>query len=139
MIGKFKDECSFVHINEFVGLGLKMYSYIKENQQNGKTCKGVKRNVIKQNIHHEDYKNVLFNNQQIYHKMKTIRSEKHELASYELNKVSLSCFDDKRYINENGVKTFAYGHIKFKNIKIKSDKTQNLALVFVYCSKNQSE
>ena len=30
--------------------------------------------------------------------MKTIRSNNHQLGSYGLNKVSLSCFDDKRYI-----------------------------------------
>ena len=35
------------------------------------------------------------------HKMKTIRSQKHELGSYEINKVSLSCFDDKRYMKWN--------------------------------------
>ena len=32
----------------------------------------------------------------------TIRSNNHQLGSYELNKVSLSCFDDKRHIHENG-------------------------------------
>ena len=44
------------------------------------------------------------------HKMKTIRSENHELGSYEINKVSLSCFDDKRYLNDDGVTSYAYGH-----------------------------
>ena len=42
--------------------------------------------------------------------MKTIRSSSHELGSYEINKVSLSCFDDKRYIANNGVNSFAYGY-----------------------------
>ena len=50
---------------------------------------------MKKNIKHEDYNNVLFNNKQLHHKMKTIRSNNHQLGSYELNKVSLSCFDDK--------------------------------------------
>ena len=50
------------------------------------------------NIKHEDYKDVLFNNKPMHHTMKTIRSKNHQLGSYELNKVSLSCFDDKRYI-----------------------------------------
>ena len=45
--------------------------------------------------------------------MKTIRSEKHEISSYDLNKISSSAFDDKRYIHENGIKTYAFGH---KNI-----------------------
>ena len=47
--------------------------------------------------------------------MKTIRSRKHEIGSYEINKVSLSCFDDKRFIQEDGIKSYAYGHYAIKN------------------------
>ena len=114
VIGKFKDEAAGVPISEFVGLRSKMYSYIKDNNKGGKTAKGIKKNVIKNNITHDDYKSTLLNNDQMYHKMKTIRSENHELSSYEINKVSLSCFDDKRYIHEDGKTSYAYGH---KNIK----------------------
>ena len=110
VIGKFKDEAAGIPIIEFVGLRSKMYSYIKDNQKGGKTAKGIKKNVIKNNIIHDDYKETLFNNKQMYHKMKTIRSENHQLGSYELNKVSLSCFDDKRYIHNNGIDSYAYGH-----------------------------
>ena len=92
-----------------------MYSYIKDNQTGGKTAKGIKKNVIKNDIKHENYKDTLFNNKQMYHKMKTIRSQKHQLGSYEINKVSLSCFDDKRYILENGIKSYAYGHYLIQN------------------------
>ena len=113
VIGKFKDETSGIPIIEFVGLRSKMYSYLKDNQKVGKTAKGIKKNVIKNNIIHDDYKETLFNNKQMYHKMKTIRSENHQLGSYDLNKVSLSCFDDKRYIHEDGIKSYSYGH---KNI-----------------------
>ena len=96
VIGKFKDEAAGIPITEFIGLRSKMYSYMKDNDECGKTAKGIKKNIIKKNITHENYKNVLFNNEQIHHTMKTIRSNKHQLGSYELNKVSLSCFDDKR-------------------------------------------
>lgn len=113
VIGKFKDESASIPIIEFVGLRSKMYSYIKENQQVGKTAKGIKKNTIKNEIKHTDYKKTLFENKQLYHQMKTIRSENHQLASYELNKVSLSCYDDKRYIHEDGISSYAYGH---KNI-----------------------
>ena len=109
IIGKFKDEAAGVPITEFIGLKSKMYSYVKENQKGGKTAKGIKKNVIKNNIKHEDYKRTLLNEEQMHHKMKTIRSQKHQLGSYEINKVSLSCFDDKRYILENGIKSYAYG------------------------------
>ena len=106
LIGKFKDEAAGVPICEFVGLRSKMYSYTKDNQKGGKTAKGIKKNLIKKDIQHENYKETLFNNKQMYHKMKTIRSQNHELGSYEINKVSLSCFDGKT--------SYAYGH---KNIK----------------------
>jgi len=92
-----------------------MYSYIKDNQKGGKTAKGIKKNVIKKYIKHESYKHTLFNNKQIYHKMKTIRSKNYQLGSYEINKVSLSCFDDKRYILDDGITSYAYGHKNIKN------------------------
>ena len=74
VIGKFKDEAAGVPICEFIGLRSKMYSYIKDNQKGGKTAKGIKKNVIKKDIQHENYQETLFNNKQMYHKMKTIRS-----------------------------------------------------------------
>ena len=112
VIGKFKDETSGIPIIEFIGLRSKMYSYIKDNSKCEKTAKGIKKNITKQNIYHEDYKEVLFNNKQMQHTMKTIRSSKHQLGSFELNKISLSCFDDKRFIHQNGITSFAYGHYK---------------------------
>ena len=119
VIGKFKDEAAGVPICEFVGLRSKMYSCIKDNEKGGKTAKGIKKNVIKNNITHENYRDTLFNNKQMHHKMKTIRSENHQLGSYEINKVSLSCFDDKRYIHDDGITSYAYGHFKI------SDKVPN--------------
>ena len=60
VIGKFKDEAAGIPITEFVGLRSKMYSYIKNNNNGGKTAKGIKKNVIKKEIQHSDYKDVLF-------------------------------------------------------------------------------
>ena len=112
VIGKFKDEAAGVPVVEFVGLRSKMYSYMKDNDKCGKTAKGIKKNIIIKNIKHIDYKEVLFNNKQMKHTMKTIRSNNHQLESFELNKISLSCFDDKRFIHQNGITSFAYGHYK---------------------------
>ena len=112
VIGKFKDEAAGVPICEFVGLRSKMYSYMRDDRKGGKTAKGIRKNVIKKNITHENYKETLFNNKQMHHTMKTIRSNNHQLGSYELNKVPLSCFDDKRYILEDGRTSYAYGHYK---------------------------
>ena len=114
IIGKLKDEACGILITEFIGLRSKMYSYVKDNEKGGRTAKGIKKNVIKNNIKHKDYKNTLINNKQMHHKMKTIRSQRHQLGSYEINKVSLSCFDDKCYIHDNGRSSYAYGHYKIK-------------------------
>ena len=114
VIGKFKDESAGIPITEFVGLRSKMYSYVKDNDEGGKTAKGIKKQVIKKNITHDNYKEVLFNNEQMQHTMKSIRSKNHQLGSFELNKISLSCFDDKRFIHENGTTSYAYGHYKIK-------------------------
>ena len=94
-----------------------MYSYVKDNGKNEKTAKGVRKYVIKKNITHENYKDCLLNRKQIIPSLRTIRSECHQIGSYQLNKISLSCFDDKRYILEDGITSYAYGH---KIIKIKS-------------------
>ena len=82
IIGKFKDEACGIPITEFIGLKSKMYSYVKDNEKGGRTAKRIKKNVIKNNIKHEDYKNTLINNEQMHHKMKTIRSQRHQLGSY---------------------------------------------------------
>ena len=104
-------------IKEFNGLKSKMYSYIKDNNQHSKPAKGIKKIVIKKDIKHENYKQTLFNNKQTYHTMKTIRRNNHQIGSYELNKVSLSCFDDKRYIHDNAITSYAYGHYKINTLK----------------------
>ena len=110
VIGKFKDEAAGIPITEFIGLRSKMYSYVKDDSKGCKTAKGIKKNVIKNNLTHENYKAALFNNKQMQHTMKTIRSSKHELGSYEINKISLSCFDDKRFLHDNGITSYAYGN-----------------------------
>ena len=51
VIGKFKDEASGIPVNEFIGLKSKMYSYLKDTDECGKTAKGTKKNVIKKDIH----------------------------------------------------------------------------------------
>ena len=115
VIGKFKDEAAGMPIVEFVGLRSKMYSYMKDNEQGSRTAKGIKKNVIKQQLGHDKYKDVLFNKKKMHHEMRLIKSEKHQIGSYVVDKISLSCFDDKRYIHENGLTSYAYG---FENSEI---------------------
>ena len=59
---KYKDETCGKPIKEFVGLRSKMYSVLLDNNSEKKTAKGIK-NVKEKNLHHEDYKRVLFEGQ----------------------------------------------------------------------------
>ena len=40
--------------------------------------------------------------------MKRIQSKLYKVGTYDLNKISLSCFDDKRYVLGDGINTLAY-------------------------------
>ena len=44
------------------------------------------------------FKDVLFSKKIIRHKMKRIQSKKHKLEACEINKIFLSCFDNKRFV-----------------------------------------
>ena len=85
-------------IVEFVGIRSNMYSYVKHNDKNEKTAKGIRKYAIKKNITDENHKGRLFNGKQMLHSMRTIRTDHHQIGSYQLNKMSPSCFDDKRFI-----------------------------------------
>ena len=56
VIGKFKDEAAGIPVTEFVGLRSKMYSYTLDNKQTKRTAKGIKKNVIQNNLSHDNYK-----------------------------------------------------------------------------------
>ena len=42
--------------------------------------------------------------------MKRIQSKKHKLGTYEIDKISLSCFDNKRYVLDDRIRTLAHFH-----------------------------
>ena len=105
VIGKMKDEFGGVIITEFVGLKSKMYSIKKIDGKEHNTAKGVSIAT-----EFDKFKDVLFNEKIIRHKMKRIQSKKHKLGTYEIDKISLSCFDDKRYLLDDIIRTVAYFH-----------------------------
>ena len=109
-----KDECGGLAIEEVVAIRLKMYSVLKEGKKNEKKAKGVKKNVIEKEITHEHYKEALFERRQFMHKMKILRSEGHEMYGMCMNKISLSPFDTKRWIADDGIQTLAYGHFRLE-------------------------
>ena len=61
-----------------------------------------------------EFKNTLFNKEVLRHEMRRIQRKKHKLGIYEVDQISLSCFDDKRFVLNNGIHTFAYFHKDLK-------------------------
>ena len=110
VVGKMKDECAGRLIAEYVGLRPKMYSILEAGGRNIKKAKGVKKSVVSHNIRHEDYVKTLSEKKTSRHSMHVLRSKGHNIYGECLNKISLSPFDSKRWISENGVNTLAYGH-----------------------------
>ena len=103
VIGKMKDESEGKIIDEFVGLKSKMYSMKNIDGKESNTAKGV--NIATE---FNEFKDTLFNKKIIRHKMRRIQGKKHKMGTYEINKISLSVFDDKRFVLNNGIHTLAY-------------------------------
>ena len=104
-----KDESEGKIIEEFVGLKSKTYSMKNIDGKESNTAKGG-------NIATElnKFKDTLFNKKVIRQKMRRIQGKKHKIGTYEINKVLLSCFEDKRFVLNDGIHTLAYF---FKDIK----------------------
>ena len=100
-----KDEYGGLLILKFIGLKSKMYSILNEN--NNKKCTNKGHNAF---IEFKEFEEILFQKELLRHTMRGIKSKNHNISTYESNKISLSCFDDKRYIFKNGINILAYGH-----------------------------
>ena len=95
------------------------------HKQDKKLCKKVLQKKVKKksntakgvNIATEfnEFKDTLFNKKIIKHKMRRIQGKKHKMGTYEINKISLSVFDDKIFVLDDGIHTLAYFHKDLKN------------------------
>ena len=100
-----KDESEAKIIDVFVGLKSKMYSMKNIDRKESNTAKGV--NIVSE---FNEFKDTLFNKRIIRHKMRRIQSKKHKMGIYEINKISLLCFDDKRFVLNDSIHMLAYFH-----------------------------
>ena len=74
-----------------------------------------KAKVANKKIRHNEYVEFLFNEKVVRHNMKRIQSKLHEIGTYDVLKISLSCFDNKRYVLDDGVIILAYFHEDIRN------------------------
>ena len=98
-----KDESEGRTIGEFVELKSKMYSMKNIDGKESNMAKGV--NIA---TWFNKLKDTLFNKKIIRHKMRRIQGKKHKIGTYKINKISLSVFDDKRFVLNDGIDTLAY-------------------------------
>ena len=110
VIGKMKDEFKGKIISEFVGLKSKIYALISIDNKEVTKAKRVNKN-----IRHKEFIDVLLNRKVIKHNMKRIQSRLHRIGTYNVCKISLSCFDDKRYVLDDGVNSLACFHKDIKD------------------------
>ena len=62
-----------------------------------------------------EFKDTLFNKKIIRHKMRRIQGKRHKMGTCKISKISLSVFDDKRFVLDDGTDTLAYFHKDLKN------------------------
>ena len=93
VVCKVKDEYGGKKIVKFVGLKSKMYSIVDESNNEKSTNKG--DNAF---LEFQNFRDTLFKKKILSHTMRGISSRNHNLGTYETSKISISCFDDKRYI-----------------------------------------
>jgi hypothetical protein len=114
VIGKFKDEANSKIITEFIGLRAKMYA-IKEGTKETKKGKGIKKNVVKNELKFADYHKSLYGitKEEIQQKVtfNSLRSYKQTIYSVKNNKIGLCSYDDKRFLIDN-VQTLPHGHYR---------------------------
>ena len=106
-----KDQAKGICSILFVGLKSKMYSLVKLDYKEIKRAKDVNRSAIS-NIKHEEYVNTLFSKKtkKLRLNIKRNQSKLHQIGTSDVNKVSLLCFDDNRYILNFRIESFAYSH-----------------------------
>ena len=108
VIGMFKDEVAGKQITHFIGLRPKLYSFkVEDREEDEKKCKGIKKSVVKKGITFEDYYDCLFTGKKQMRTMRIFQSENHDIYSKEVNKIALSCEDNKRIVLEDKIHTLA--------------------------------
>ena len=108
-----RDETAGVTIEEFFGLKPKMYPYLIDDNSEHKKAKGVNSNLVA-TISYNEYKDVLSNKKYLRYVMNMIQSKNHKIKTYEINKIFLSCSDDKKYLQNDGCDELLVARVNYK-------------------------
>ena len=65
--------------------------------------------------------------------MRRIHSKKHKLGTYEIDKISLLCFDDKRFVLDDEIHTFIHSSIFIKIVLQAVKRFKKVVMIKKYC------
>ena len=127
LLGYFRDEMASKIIIEFIGLRSKVYSILSCDESklnvllnnpnyldNKKVCKGIRKNVIKNVMRHEDYRRCLSDIETVSASMNVLRSNSHSISLQSVHKVAFTSFDCKRFLLHCGLHSIPFGHYILK-------------------------
>ena len=109
--GLVKDELGGGIITEFVALRPKSYSYRTDDLVELKKAKGTKKCVVEKMLGFDDYKKCLFEKEKVLKSQQRFKSENHTVYTECINKITLSCDDDKRIVTSDRITRYPYGYI----------------------------
>ena len=114
-------------MKEFVALRAKTYTYLTDDDGEGKKAKGTKTCVIKLELMFKNYKDYLFNGEVILKSQQSFKSNHHKVYTEEVNKIALSSDDDKRLQAFDRIETNPYG-ITNEMLRVFESKEKSLKI-----------
>ena len=114
VIGMFKDELGGKIMREFCAPRAKTYAYLMDDDSEKKKAKGTKKCIIKRELNFVHYTDSIFKNKTILRSQLRFKSDLHIVYTEEVNKIAISCNDDKRLQTHDKITTYPYGTNAFK-------------------------
>ena len=111
VLGLIKDKLGGGIITEFVALRPKAHSCKTEDNVVLKKAKRTKKCIINKMLSFNDYKNCLFDNGKVLRSQQRFKRENHSVYMENINKIALSCNDDKRFVATDGIESYPYGYV----------------------------
>ena len=112
--GYFKNESPHNNIIKFTGLRSKCYSYETDDpEDNCNKAKGISQTAVKNTFNYEMYDKAL-KGMKSFAKCSSFVQKNNQIMTIETNKMALNSFDDKRYLRDDGINSFPYGHYKIR-------------------------
>ena len=121
-----KDELNGQIMMEATCLRSKLYSIKHESGGLKQSAKGVQK-CVQKTLHHDLFNDVLSSRGNNIKNVTQLQSQQHQMLVTQINKIVISVFDDKRFILEDGIQSFAYGHYS-------CEQTSTFCNVFFGCT-----